>query len=61
MTEFITLLGAEEVSSAADIIRSAAEDINRAASQIEDTSFRFLRQFEELVQRLENLKENNPQ
>lgn len=36
MAEYIHLIGAEDVSRAGNSIRSAAEEMNRAASNMED-------------------------
>lgn len=36
MAEYITLLGAEQVQSAANTIRSAADEMSRAASSIDN-------------------------
>ena len=59
MNEYVHLIGAEEVSRAASRMSSAADDMNRAANQIDDTLFRFLGQFEDLVIRLERIGEDN--
>ena len=44
MGDYITLLGAEQVQSAASTMRSAADDMRMAASSI-DNSFAAQRQF----------------
>ena len=57
MTEYVHLIGAEDVLKAGASMREAAQEMQRAASSIEDTMFRH-RQFLEdwaarLVTRLE--------
>ena len=59
MTEYVHLIGAEDVQRAASDMIYSAEQFNRAASNIDDSLYRFLRQFEELVIRLENIGEKN--
>jgi hypothetical protein len=44
MSEYITLMGSEKVESAGYAMRSAGEDMNRAASQI-DSSIQDLKRF----------------
>ncbi len=56
MTEFIHLVGAEEVARAGSRMASAAEDMLRAANMISEANDRFLRQFEELINRMEGPK-----
>ncbi len=53
MSEYITLLGAEDVAKAGRNMQSAAETMSRAASQIEESNRVFLMRFEELIFRLE--------
>lgn len=60
MSEYITLLGAEDVARAGHNMKAAAETMSRAASQIEESNRVFLMRFEELINRLEqaNLEKN---
>lgn len=53
MSEYITLLGAEDVQRAANRMRSSAEDMLRAANIISESQDRFILRFEELVVRQE--------
>lgn len=53
MAEYITLMGAEEVSRAASRMQSAAETMSQAASSIDHSNEMFLRRFDEIVSRLE--------
>ena len=53
MSEFVTLLGAEEVSRAASRIQSAAGSMENAAASIDHSHDMFLRRFEDLVSRME--------
>ena len=46
MGDYVTLIGAEQVSSAGHAMRSAAEDMQRAASSMADSVFQ-LRQLTE--------------
>lgn len=55
MAEYMTLLGAEDVRQAASTMRSAADDMQRAAMSIDESMQRALRQFEDCVLRLEAL------
>ena len=57
MNDHITLLGAEQVSTAGHNMGAAAERMVYAVSAIDETMNRFLSRFEELVVRLENLAE----
>lgn len=54
MTEYVHLVGAEEVSRASHRMSSAADDMNNAAMSIDSTLTMALNRFEELVQRLES-------
>lgn len=55
MSSYITLLGAEQVQSAASTMRSAAEEMSRAASSI-DYSLQQHRQFmDDWLARLEEV------
>lgn len=53
MTEYIHLVGAEDVARAGRNMQSAAETMSRAASQIEESNRVFLMRFEELISRME--------
>ena len=53
MSEFVTLLGTEEVSRAASRIESAAGSMENAAASIDHSHDMFLRRFEDLVSRME--------
>lgn len=57
MSEYITLLGAEDVARAGRQMASAADDMQRAASSISESLDMSLRRFEELVERLERLNQ----
>ena len=51
--EYITLLGAEDVQRAGSAMRSAAEDIQRAVANFDETVFRLTRALEEHANRVE--------
>ena len=53
MSEYITLLGAEQVQSAGSSIARAADDIQRAASSISESIGRLIRAMEEHATRVE--------
>lgn len=55
--ETIYLAGAEDIQRAGNRMIAAADQMQRAASSIEDTLSRALNRFEELVSRLEALQE----
>lgn len=57
MADYITLMGAEQVQSAASRISSAASEMIRAASAIEDSFQRHQRFMDDWLQRLESLME----
>ncbi len=60
MADYITLLGAEDVRSAGSSMRSAASDMVRAASSIEDSLHRQRLFLDDFLMRLEHLlKEKN--
>jgi len=59
MPEYVTLLGTEEVSRASNNMRSAADEMNRAASSIDSALFNFLQRFSEQVDRLVALQEES--
>lgn len=48
MSDYITLLGAEDVSRAASRMESAAEQMQRAATAFDNTADRLIRAFESL-------------
>lgn len=60
MSEFIHLVGAEDVQRAARSMQDAAGKMAQAANQIDDSLFRSLNRFEELVARLEHISEQAP-
>jgi predicted small secreted protein len=51
--KYMTLLGAEQVQSAANTMRSAAEDMQRAASSIDETFRRHHMFMDDWLSRLE--------
>lgn len=53
MTEYVHLIGAEDVRSAANTMSSAADTMRSAASSIDSTLELFMRRFDEQVGRLE--------
>jgi hypothetical protein len=53
MSEYVHLIGAEQVQSAASAMSSAASEMQRAANSIDSTLELFMRRFEEQVGRLE--------
>jgi len=55
MSQYITLLGAEQVQSAASTMRSAAEEMNRAASSISYALEAHQRHMDDWLQRLEQI------
>ena len=57
MTEFIHLVGAEDVTRAANTMSAAADQMSRAAASIESSNDMFLRRYEELVGRMETAAE----
>lgn len=58
MAEFITLLGAEDVTRAASSMRSSAEGMLRAANIISESNDQFIRRFEDLVTRMEMMEKS---
>lgn len=58
MAEFITLLGAEDVTRAASSMRSSAADMLRAANIISESNDQFIRRFEDLVTRMEMMEKS---
>lgn len=59
MSQYITLLGAEQVQSAASTMSGAAEQMSRAASSISDTMWRHQQFMDEWLQRLSTLLEES--
>lgn len=57
MSEYITLLGAEDVQRAGHTISAAADRMAQAASSIDHTMEMFLRHYEELISRQMRVKE----
>ena len=57
MVDYVTLLGAEDVTRAAGTMRGAAETMSQAASSINHTMEMFLRRYEELISREMRIKE----
>jgi hypothetical protein len=55
MAENIYLQGSEEVERAARTIDAAADGMQRAANQMDESLTRFLRDFDQMVSRLEDL------
>jgi len=53
MSDYMTLMGAEDVRRASNQMASAAADMKQAAASIDATFYNFLQRFEELVNRLE--------
>lgn len=58
MADYITLMGAEQVQSAASRMSSAASEMIRAASSIEDSFQRHQRFMDDWLQRLESVLES---
>lgn len=53
MSEYIHLVGAEDVRKAGSQMASAADDILRAANIISESNDQFIRRLDELVTRME--------
>ena len=53
MTDYVTLMGAEKVESAGYTMRSAAEQMQRAASSIDESLARHQRFLDDWLTRLE--------
>jgi uncharacterized protein YukE len=53
MGDYVTLIGAEEVGRAGQNMRQAADEMQRAANQINDTVERFIRALDEHAARIE--------
>jgi len=54
MSEYIHLLGAEDVQRAGSAMRGAATDIQRAVSSLDDILFRYQRFMDDWLDRFEN-------
>lgn len=52
MSDYITLLGAEDVQRAASTMREAADNMQRAADSIDYSLHQALNRFEEQIERL---------
>ena len=59
MSEYITLLGAEDVRSAGASMRSAASDMNRASANINEALLQHQRFLDEWLLRFERVLEKN--
>lgn len=57
MSEYITLIGADDVSQAGHNMQGAADSMRQSAGYIDESLRMFLARFEELVVRLENLQQ----
>ena len=55
MAEYVTLLGAEDVSRAAGRMQSAAEEMSRAASNFQSAMEQHQRFMDDLLQRLDGI------
>lgn len=55
MTEYMHLVGSEEVQRAASTMSSAASEMQQAANTICESNDMFIRRFEELVGRMEQI------
>lgn len=60
MADYMTLLGAEDVSRAGHNMEHAAEIMQRAASQFEATVERLIRALDDHATRIENAAQENP-
>lgn len=60
MSEYIHLIGTEEVTRAASGMKSAAQEMLRAANYIEESLRLFTQRMEDLMARAEKLKEEQP-
>ena len=58
MSDYITLLGAEDVQRAGNNISTAAETMSRAAASIEDSLFRHRQFLDDFLLRVENIIKN---
>lgn len=55
VAEYIHLVGAETVERASWNMQAAADEFHRSAGNLDQTLYDFLRRFEELVSRLEDV------
>lgn len=55
MSDYVTLLGTEDVRHAGHNMQSAASDMVKAANQIDESLFRFTQRVEEWLTRLEQI------
>ena len=60
MNGYVTLLGAEQVASAASTMVRAADDMQRAASQFDQVTERLVRALEEHASRIEAVMNKEP-
>jgi len=60
MSEYVHLIGAEEVQRAANVMSQAADDMQRAASTIDCAVDRLTRQMDDFIFRLEALHVDKP-
>lgn len=59
MSQYMTLLGSEDVSRAGSAMRSAAEEMNRAAGYMDSVADRLIRALDDHATRLELLHEES--
>ncbi len=57
MTDYVTLMGAEQVQSAGNRMSAAATEMLRAASSMEDSLFRHQRFLDDWLQRFADIME----
>jgi hypothetical protein len=55
MSDYVTLMGAEQVQSAGNRMASAADDMQRAASSISDSVDRLVRALDDHAMRIERM------
>ncbi len=60
MSDYTTLLGAEDVLRAGSTIQSAADEMRRTQGYLDETLNRFAMRMEELVTRLEAITPKEP-
>lgn len=60
MGDYITLLGAEDVARAGSLMRSAAEEMSRAAASMEESLQRHRQAQEEFLTRFEEILKAKP-
>ena len=61
MSEYVTLIGVEQVQSAGNRIAAAADEMRRSAGAIDDALARHQRFMDDWLSRLEAVMEANPQ